>query len=163
MIRKIMARMSGFVGTANTLKREARARTLKQANEGSRRPQLRVITQHIILSSVFVLVFMLLNRPEVIVINRLGSAVWYPATGVILALMLGVSPWYGVLVSCSVALAGMLIYDQPFLTFSGTVDAVVGTSFYAAAAYALRGAFQIDLGLRRRRDVVLYVSITSAS
>jgi signal transduction histidine kinase/DNA-binding response OmpR family regulator len=123
----------------------------------------RVTLRHALLSVAFVLVFLLLNRPEVIVISRLGAVVWYPATGLALAIVLGISPWYVFPVSFSVALAGTLIYDQPILTFSGTVEAVVGAGIYAAAAYALRGPLQIDLGLRRRRDVVLYISVTTAA
>jgi signal transduction histidine kinase/DNA-binding response OmpR family regulator/HPt (histidine-containing phosphotransfer) domain-containing protein len=123
----------------------------------------RVTLRHALLSVAFVLVFLLLNRPEVIVISRLGAVVWYPATGLALAILLGISPWYAFPVSFSVALAGILIYDQPILTFSGTIEAVVSAGIYAAAAYALRGPLQIDLGLRRRRDVVLYASVTTAA
>ena len=123
----------------------------------------RSIIRHALLSLAFVLLFLLLNRPEVILISRLGSVVWYPATGLILALMLGISPWYAVLVCVSDALAGILIYKQPVISFSGTIGAVGVASFYAAAAYVLRDPLQIDLGLRRRRDVVLYVSVTTAA
>jgi signal transduction histidine kinase/CheY-like chemotaxis protein len=123
----------------------------------------RVTLRHALLSVAFVLVFLLLNRPEVIVISRLGAVVWYPATGLALAILLGISPWYVFPVSFSVALAGILIYDQPILTFGGTVEAVVGAGIYSAAAYTLRGPLQIGLGLRRRRDVVLYISVTTAA
>ena len=121
----------------------------------------RVIIRHGLLSLSFALLFLLLNRPEVIVISHLGSVAWYPATGLALALMLGISPWYGFLVCFSVALAGILIYQQPLASFSGTVGAVSFGTFYAAAAYVLRGSLQIDVGLRQRRDVVRYVSVTT--
>jgi signal transduction histidine kinase/CheY-like chemotaxis protein len=122
----------------------------------------RIIVRHAVLSSAFVLVFLLLNRPEVIVIARLGAVVWYPATGLALAMMLGISPRYAFPFSLSVALAGILIYHQPVATFSGTIGALGCAGFYAAAAYVLRGPLRIDLGLHRQRDVVRYVSVTTA-
>jgi len=125
-------------------------------------PQPRAIFRHAVLSLAFVLLFLLLNRPEVIVIARLGSVVWYPATGLVLALILGISPWYALLAGFAGALAGVLIYDQPITTFSETIGAVA-VGFYAAAAYILRGPLQIDLKLHRRRDVVLYLSVTTAA
>ncbi len=57
----------------------------------------------------------------------------------------------------------LLIYDQPLRTFSETIGVLAVVSFHAAAAYVLRGPLRIDLGLHRRRDVVLYVSITTAA
>ena len=121
------------------------------------------IVRHALLSLSFVLLYLLLNRPEIIVISRLGSVVWYPATGLVLALLLGVSPWYAFLVGFADALAGVLIYKQPFTSVSGTVGAICVAGFYAAAAYFLRGPLKIDLGLRRRRDVFLYVSVTTVA
>src|SRR5450631_491324 len=126
-------------------------------------PEPRVIRRHVVLSVAFVLAFLLLNRPEVIVISRLGAVVWYPAIGLGLAIMLGISPWYAFPVTLASALAGILIYHQPVLTYSGTIEAVVGAAIYAGAAFALRGPLRIDLGLHRRRDVVLYLSVTTAA
>src|SRR5580658_5590285 len=123
----------------------------------------RVIIRHALVSLSFVLIFLLLNHPGVIVLSHLGSAAWYPATGLVLALMLGISPWYGFLVCFSTALAGILIYQQPLASFGGTVGAVSFGAFYAAAAYVLRGSLKIDLGFRERRDVVRYLSVTTAA
>jgi signal transduction histidine kinase/DNA-binding response OmpR family regulator len=123
----------------------------------------RTILRHILVSIWYLLVFLLLNRPEVILISRLGSVVWYPATGLVLAVLLGISPWYAVLVFAGNALAGSLIYNQPVFTLSQTVGAVGISLFYAMAAYLLRGPFRIDLGLRRQRDVVYYVAVTTAA
>ncbi len=121
----------------------------------------RVPFRHVLLSVAFLILFLLLNRPEVIVISRLGAVVWYPATGLTLALLLGISPWYGCLAVVSDALAGTLIYGQPLATFSQTVGAIGIAAAYAAAAYILRGPLKIDLRLHRRRDVVLYVFVTT--
>ena len=55
-------------------------------------PEPRVIGRHVALFVAFVLAFLVLNRPEVIVISRLGAVVWYPAIGLGLAIMLGISP-----------------------------------------------------------------------
>ena len=115
----------------------------------------RTILRHFLVSIWYLLVFLLLNRPEVILISRLGSVVWYPATGLVLSVLLGISPWYAVLVFAGNALAGSLIYDQPVFTLSQTVGALGISLFDALAAYLLRGPFRIDLGLRRQRDVVL--------
>jgi len=123
----------------------------------------RVIIRHAVVSVCFVLLFLFLNYPEVIVLSHLGSVAWYPATGLILALLLGLSPWYGFLVCLATALAGILIYQQPLMSLSGTVGAVGGTAFYAAAACILRASLKIDLGLLERRDVVRYLSVTTAA
>jgi two-component system sensor histidine kinase/response regulator len=127
----------------------------------SSKNEKRKIILHAVLSLTFLAIFLLLNRPEVILISRIGSVVWYPATGFAFALMLGVSPYYAILVSFGGALAGVLIYAQPPTTYSETIGSVGISLFYAIAARDLRGTFRIDPGLRRRRDVVLYVSITT--
>jgi signal transduction histidine kinase len=119
------------------------------------------IIRHLALSLIFLATFILLNRPEVILISHLESVVWYPATGLAFALLLGVSPYYAILVSIADALAGMLIYEQPLTTYGETIGSIGISLFYAMAARDLRGTLKIDLGLRRRRDVVLYVSITT--
>jgi len=121
----------------------------------------RTVFRHLFLSIFFLGLFIFLNRPEVILISRLGSVVWYPATGLVFALLLGVNPRYAILVSLGGALAGKMIYDQPLSTFGETIGAIGISIFYAIAAHDLRGPLRIDLGLRRRRDVVLYVSLTT--
>ena len=116
-----------------------------------------------LVSLSFVLLYLLLNRPEVILFSRTGFVAWYPAIGLAMALLLGVSPWYALLVCFSDALAGRLIYAQPPMSFSNTVDAAGIAICYGAAAYVLRGPLQIDLGLRRRRDVVRYVLVSATA
>jgi signal transduction histidine kinase/DNA-binding response OmpR family regulator len=123
----------------------------------------RTIISHTLVSLSLVLLFLFLNYPEVIIMSRPGSVAWYPATGLVLALMLGISPWYGVLVCFSTAFAGLLIYQQPLASFSGTVGSVGFAACYAAAAYVLRGPLYIDQGLRERRDIVRYVSVTTVA
>jgi diguanylate cyclase (GGDEF)-like protein/PAS domain S-box-containing protein len=123
----------------------------------------RLIFRHALVSLSFVLLYLLLNRPEVILISRLGFITWYPAIGLVMALLLGVSPWYALLVFFADALAGKAIYGQPFISFSNTLGAAGSALCYGAAAYVLRGPTQIDLGLRRRRDVVRYVILSAAA
>jgi len=53
-------------------------------------------------------IYLLLYRPDVIFLTRLGFGAWYSATGLVLALMLGISPWYVFLVCVSDSLAGTL-------------------------------------------------------
>src|SRR6266850_4004807 len=123
----------------------------------------RLIGRHVIFSLAVVLVYLLLNRPEVIMVSQLGFTVWFPATGLILAVMLGVSPWYFPLTVFASTLAGAVVYHQPVLSWSGMVDPVLGSGSYAIAASLLRGPLKIDSALRQRQDVVRYVSVTLAA
>src|SRR5882762_11383564 len=120
-----------------------------------------IFRRHALVSLLFLLLYLLLNRPEIIFFSRIGFVAWYPAIGLVMALLLGVSPWYAVLVCFADALAGSVIYAGPVLSFSNTVDAVGVAACYGTAAYVLRGPLRIDLGLRRRRDVVRYVFVSA--
>ncbi len=128
--------------------------------EGSNVFQRHVFARHVIFSVIVVLLYLLLNRPEVILLSQLGFSVWYPATGLILAVMAGISPWYFPLTVLAGALAGVAIYHQPLLSWSGLATPLLGSGSYAVAAYLLRGPLKIDLALRRRRDVLRYISVT---
>ena len=123
----------------------------------------RTISRHAVISLVFGVLFVLLNLPQVIVIARQGHVAWYPATAPAFALMLCISPWYGLLAGVGAALSATLFYGQPILSFSGTFGAAGYGCLYAGAAYILRGPLAIDPGLRRRRDVVRYLAATSAA
>src|SRR3984893_7885000 len=106
----------------------------------------RLILRHLILSIAFVLLYLALNQPPVILISQLGSVAWYPATGLVLAVLLGISPWYALLVCFADALASGLIYHQPVLSFGATFGSIGIAFCYGTAAYILRGPLQIDLG-----------------
>ena len=123
----------------------------------------RLIFRHALISVAFVLLYVLLNRPEVIFFSRIGFVAWYPAIGVVMALMLGVSPWYALLVCFVDPFANRVTYAQPIMSFSNTVDAAGVAICYGAASYILRGPLSIDLGLRRRRDVVRYVLVSGTA
>jgi diguanylate cyclase (GGDEF)-like protein/PAS domain S-box-containing protein len=123
----------------------------------------RLIIRHALLSLSFVLLYLLLDRPEVIFLSRIGFVAWYPAIGLVMAILLGVSPWYALPACFSVALAGRVIYAQPATSFSNTIDALGIAICYGAAAHVLRGSLQIDLGLHRRRDVVRYVLVSATA
>jgi diguanylate cyclase (GGDEF)-like protein/PAS domain S-box-containing protein len=126
-------------------------------------PSQRLIVRHVVVSLLFVSLYLLLNRPEVILLSRIGFVAWYPAIGLAMALMLGVSPWYALLACLSVPLASWAIYDQPITSFSNTVDAVGIAVCYGVGAWVLRRPLQIDLGLRRRQDVVRYVFVSATA
>ena len=113
----------------------------------------RLIIRHAIVSFSFVLLYLLLNRPEVIFISRIGFVAWYPAVGLVMALLLGVSPWYAPLVFLADALTGRVIYAQPVMSYSGIVGSLGSALSYGAAAYVLRRSLRIDLELRHRWDV----------
>jgi len=123
----------------------------------------RSIAGHLATAITFVVCFLLLNRPEIIIISELGSVAWYPATGVCLALMLAVSPWYALLVGSCATAAGILIYNQPLITYSGTIGSMAFGSSYGVAAYVLRRKLPIDLGLGQRRDVLRYLAVTTVA
>jgi diguanylate cyclase (GGDEF)-like protein/PAS domain S-box-containing protein len=123
----------------------------------------RLILSHALISLSFAALYLLLNRPEVVFFSRIGFVAWYPAVGLVMALVLGVSPRYALLVCFSAALAGRVIYGQPVMSFSNTADALGMALCYGVAAYVLRGPLKIDLGLRRRRDVVRYVLVSATA
>jgi diguanylate cyclase (GGDEF)-like protein/PAS domain S-box-containing protein len=123
----------------------------------------RLMFRHALVALSFVLLYLVLNRPEVILLSRIGFVAWYPANGLVMALLLGVSPWYALLACFSSAFASRMIYAQPLMSFSNTVGAAGIGLCYGAAAYVLRGPLQIDLGLRRRRDVVRYVFVSATT
>ena len=105
-------------------------------------PLKHVIYRHLLLCICFVPISLLLSQPNVILLARLGSVVWYPATALSLALMLAVSPWYVLLACFSDTLAGVLFYHQHLKSFSellGTIAAVrllCGIGILAARAPA---------------------------
>src|SRR5271155_4442519 len=111
----------------------------------------RLILRHGLVSLSFLLLYLLLNRPEVIFISRIGFVAWYPAVGLVMALLLGVSPWYAILVCFADTLAGRILYAQPVMSFSGSVGSVGSAFCYGAAAYVLHKSLRIDLKLRHRR------------
>jgi len=121
------------------------------------------IIRHFLLSLAFVLIYLALNLPQTIFVSQLGSSAWYPANGLALALMVGISPWYALLVAFSDLLAGALIYHQPLKSFGETFGAMSLACWYGSAAYVLRRVLPIDLHLRRGGDVVRYVVVTSAA
>lgn len=122
-----------------------------------------VVVRHFTLSVCFFALYCLLNRSDILMETQTGFTVWYPPTGLALALMLAISPWYAFLVCVAGATSQALLYHQPLVSWTeifGTI-AVAGT--YAAASIVLRGPLRIDLGLNHRRDVVRYVSVTLAA
>src|SRR4051812_34404792 len=120
----------------------------------------RLILRHSVLSFLFLVFFVLLNHPSIILIAQLGSVTWYPATGLVLALLLGISPGYALLVTFAGLLPGALFYHQPFTSFGQTIGNLGYAACYGFSAYVLRGPLRIDPGLRRRQDVVRYVFVT---
>src|ERR1700739_2330989 len=152
-----------FFGPAKELMRLRFRRVEKElsSSSGTLFPfERRFFARHAIFCLIFILLYLFLNEPEVIMLSQLGYSVWYPATGLILAVMLGISPWYFPLTVLAGALPEIGIYHQPILSWSGLATPVLGSGSYFAAALLLRGPLKIDLALRRRRDVVLYIAVT---
>jgi diguanylate cyclase (GGDEF)-like protein/PAS domain S-box-containing protein len=121
------------------------------------------LERHAIFCLAFILLYLVLNEPQVMLLSQLGYSVWYPATGLILAVMLGISPWYFPLAVLAGALAEIVLYHQPVLSWGGLATPLLTSGSYFIAALLLRGPLKIDLTLRRRRDVVQYISVTLAA
>ena len=98
-----------------------------------------------------------------ILLARLGSVVWYPSSALSMALMLAVSPWYFFLACFSDTLASALFYQQPLWSFSELLSTIGSNACILAAACMLRGPLRIDLGLRRQRDVLRYLFVTTVT
>src|ERR1700740_732726 len=77
------------------------------------------LERHAIFCLAFILLYLVLNEPQVMLLSQLGYSVWYPATGLILAVMLGISPWYFPLAILAGALAEVVLYHQPVLSWRG--------------------------------------------
>lgn len=120
----------------------------------------RLILGYVVVSIAFVVAYLLLDRPDVILVSKTGFMAWYPPVGLVMALLLGVSPLYAPLVWLVSVVARPLIYHQPVLSWCGMLGTMCTASLYALAAYILRGRFRIDLGLKRQRDVLQYLSVT---
>jgi len=119
-----------------------------------------VAVRHAALSLLFFALYLLLNRSDILMESQLGFTLWYPATGLALALMLGVNPWYTLLACLAGVASDTLIYHQPLTSWSESLGSVAPAAIYAGAAVALRGSLRIDTGLNHRRDVVRYVFVT---
>ena len=116
--------------------------------------------RHAILAIALLSLYLFLNRPEIILISNLGFTAWYPALGLIFAVMLGVSPGYLPVVILGDILASLIIYHQPIYSWSVIPAAVLGTSIYAVAAYILKHKIKFDRTLTQLSDVLRYLAVT---
>ena len=123
-------------------------------------PPKHLILRHVFLALTFVVFYLLLSRPEVIFVARLGFVAWYPATGLVLASMLGISPWYAFLAVLCDTLSGALFYHQPLKSLTESISAVGTATCYAGAALLLRGPLSIDSKLRQQQDMLRYLLVT---
>ena len=119
-----------------------------------------LIARHVILAFAFVAGYLLLSRPEVILISNLGFTAWYPAVGLVFAVMLGISPRYMPLLVLADVLASLLIYHQPIRSWSVIPAAILGTAPYAIAAHLLQTKVKIDRTLSQLSDVARYLTVT---
>jgi hypothetical protein len=126
-------------------------------------PRKHLIYRHILLSLCFIPISILLSRPDVILLARLGSVVWYPSSALSMALMLAVSPWYFFLACFSDTVASALFYQQPLRSYSELLSTIGSNACVLAAACMLRGPLRIDLGLGRQRDVLRYLLVTTVT
>jgi diguanylate cyclase (GGDEF)-like protein/PAS domain S-box-containing protein len=116
--------------------------------------------RHAILAIALLSLYLFLNRPEIILISNLGFTAWYPAVGLVFAVMLGVSPRYLPVVILGDILASLIIYHQSIYSWSVIPAAILGTSIYAVAAYVLKHKIKIDRTLTQLSDVLRYLVVT---
>lgn len=116
--------------------------------------------RHAILAIALLSLYLFLNRPEIILISNLGFTAWYPAVGLLFAVMLGVSPGYLPVVILGDILASVIIYHQSIYSWSVIPAAILGTSTYAVAAYVLKYKIKIDRTLTQLSDVLRYLVVT---
>jgi diguanylate cyclase (GGDEF)-like protein/PAS domain S-box-containing protein len=117
----------------------------------------RRILGHTAFAAVLFVLYVALNRQEIILISRLGITAWYPA-GLGFAIMLGISPLYMPVFALAGALASVWIYHQPILSCSTVVAPTLCTGVYAYIAHVLRRVIKIDTSLSQGRSVVRYLS-----
>src|ERR1700730_41187 len=116
--------------------------------------------RHAILAIALLSLYLFLNRPEIILISNLGFTAWYPAVGLVFAVMLGVSPRYLPVVILGDILASLLIYHQSISSWSVVPSSILGASIYAVAAYVLKHKIKIDRTLSQLSDVLRYLTVT---
>src|SRR6202140_3735156 len=121
------------------------------------RGRIALVGRYGILAVALLLLYLLLNRPEIILISNLGFTAWYPAVGLIFAVMLGVSPRYLPVVILGDILASLIIYHQPIYSWSVMPAAILGTSIYAGAAYVLKHKIKIDRTLTQPSEGLRYL------
>jgi two-component system sensor kinase FixL len=124
----------------------------------------RLIVRHAVVSLAFLAAYLCCSIvPKSFFVSRMGFVAWYPAVGLVMALLLGVSAWYALLACVADVFAARLIYSQPVISFSATLGAMGGVFCYGLAAHVLRGPLKIDLCLRRRQDVVRFIFVTATA
>ncbi len=109
---------------------------LRKSSPASMRSQ---VIRHALLSIAFVAAYFFLSQSAVIHLDHLGLTLWYPANGLVLALLLCVSPWYALLAAVTDMAASCLLHRQNWLSWSTLAGAPAVTAIYAAAAVLLRG------------------------
>jgi diguanylate cyclase (GGDEF)-like protein/PAS domain S-box-containing protein len=119
-----------------------------------------LISRHVILAFAVIAAYLSLSRPEVILISNLGFTAWYPAVGLVFAVMLGTSPRYMPLLVFADVLASLIIYHQPIRSWSVLPAAIFGTAAYAIAAHLLQTRVKIDRTLSHLSDVARYLTVT---
>src|SRR4030088_2022577 len=90
-----------------------------------------LIRRHVFFSIAILILYLLLNRPDGILLSNLGFMAWYPAVGLIFGVMLAISPGYLPLLALGDILASVLIYHQRLFSWSVIPAAVLGSSVYA--------------------------------
>jgi diguanylate cyclase (GGDEF)-like protein/PAS domain S-box-containing protein len=117
------------------------------------------VLYHGVISVAFLGLYLLLSRPEVILLSTLGFTAWYPAVGVVFALMVGLTPRYLPVIVLADVLASLIIYHQPIYSWSVIPSAFCGTAIYAVAAWLMHGKVKINRTLGHLSDVSGYLAV----
>jgi diguanylate cyclase (GGDEF)-like protein/PAS domain S-box-containing protein len=119
-----------------------------------------IVGLHAVFAVALISVYLFLNRPEIILISNLGFTAWYPAVGLVFAVLLGISLRYLPVLILGDILSSAIIYHQSPYSWSVVPSAIFGTSIYAAAGYILNNKVRIDRTLSQLSDVLRYLAVT---
>jgi PAS domain S-box-containing protein len=123
-----------------------------------------LLWRRVIVSILFVCVFVLLDRTTVYFQMWSGISSWYPPSGLTLALLLGAGVEYLPLIILTSFLAAKVNYHQETISYSFLLAPPVIIGTYFAAAQFLKRVLKIDWRLQSVRDVVwlLFISIPAS-
>jgi PAS domain S-box-containing protein len=117
----------------------------------------------VLVGIIFVSLHLLLDRATVVSHSWVGTEVWYPPAGLVLALLLGLGVSYVPLIFVSGFLTSVINYHLPVT--GGNIWYINGliAAWYGGVAIVLRRYLRIDGAFRSLRDVYRYVFLVLGS
>ena len=117
----------------------------------------------VLVGIIFVALHLLLDRATVVSHSWVGTEVWYPPAGLVLALLLGLGVSYVPLIFISGFLTSVINYHLPVA--GGNIWYINGliAAWYGGVAIVLRRSLRIDGAFRSLQDVFRYVFVVLGS